>query len=112
MFFKIGGLKNLAYFHRKTLVSEYLFDKITGQRDSNTSVFSVNIAKFLKTPFFTVDHLRWLFLPYERGFGTTSYEYNAASCFVTLNLYPHKSSIFGINTFTAKGFFKQDLLCI
>ena len=39
MFFKIGGLKNFAYFPRKTLVFEYLFEKVTGQIDSNTGVF-------------------------------------------------------------------------
>ena len=68
MFFKIGVLKNLANFTRKTSVLESLFKKTGGlkawrfiKKRLQHKCFPVNFHKFLKTPFFT-EHLRWLLL--------------------------------------------------
>ena len=61
MFFKISVLK-------KTSVAEFLFNKVTALKARNFikkklqhRCFPVNIAKFLRTTFFT-EHLKWLFL--------------------------------------------------
>ena len=50
---------------------ESLFNKVAGLKACNftkkgtpTQVFFVNIAKFLRTPFFT-EHLRWLLLDFS-----------------------------------------------
>ena len=58
MFFKIGVLKKIAIFTGKNLCWS-LFDKVESSRpatllnrDSNTGVFPVNIAKPLRTAFF------------------------------------------------------------
>ena len=59
---------NFCKFHRKTLVLESPFNKVTGFQASNFikkrlqhRCFPVKFAKFLRTPFFT-EHLRWLLL--------------------------------------------------
>ena len=54
MFFETGALKNFAIFTGKHLCW-ILFLRLQRR------CFPVNIAKFLRTPFFT-EHLRWLLL--------------------------------------------------
>ena len=59
MFFKIGVLKNLAYFTRKHLCWSLFFNKVAGLQDSNFikkrcqhKCFPVEIGKFSRTPLF------------------------------------------------------------
>ena len=62
IFYKKSYSENFLNIHRKTLVLEYLFNKVRGlivwnfiKRDFNTGAFFFflfeNIAKFLRTPF-------------------------------------------------------------
>ena len=64
--FKIGVLKNLANFTRKTYALESLFNKAAGLKACDFikkwlrhKCFSVNFLKFLKAPFL-IEHFRWL----------------------------------------------------
>ena len=60
--------------HRKTPALESLFNKVLVlqvynliKRKLQQRCFPVNIAKFLRTPFF-IEHLRWLLLPFTTSF--------------------------------------------
>ena len=71
MFFKIPVLKIFFKFYRKTTVLETLLDKVPFlkallKRDS-TQVFSYEIYKALRTPFFT-EQLQWLLLTFNSYF--------------------------------------------
>ena len=58
MFCKKGVLKNFANFTGKHLCRSLFLRPVTLlKRDCNTGVFLWNLAKFLRTPFFT-EHLR------------------------------------------------------
>ena len=68
MFFKLGVFKNCAIFTGKHLC---LLNKVADLKATNFikkrlqhKVFSVNIAKFLRIPFF-IEHLVWLVLLFE-----------------------------------------------
>ena len=68
MFFKISILKKFLKLYSKTSVVEFLFNKVATLKGCNFvkkklrhTCFPVNIAKFLRTSFFT-EHLWWLFL--------------------------------------------------
>ena len=68
VFCKRGVLKNLATFRGKHLCWSLFFNKVAGLRHAalvkkrlQHRCFSVNFAKFLRTPFFT-ERLRWLLL--------------------------------------------------
>ena len=64
MFFKTGVLKNLEISHRKTPVSESIFNKVAGLKACNFikkrlehRCFPVTIAKFLKIAFLYITPL-------------------------------------------------------
>ena len=62
LFCKKGVLKNFAKFTGKHQCQSLFFTKVEVLRPATRlwhSYFSVNFAKFLKTPFLT-EHLRWL----------------------------------------------------
>ena len=68
MFWKKGVLRNFAKFTEKHLCQSLFLNKVAGLwpcnfiiKETLVQVFSVNFAKFLKTPFFT-EHLWWLHL--------------------------------------------------
>ena len=56
VFCKKGVLRNFAKFTGKHLCQSLFFNKVTGL---GHRCFSVNFAKFLRTPFL-IEHLRWL----------------------------------------------------
>ena len=71
-FFKIDVNKNFTIFTRKHLCLSRFFDKVGDYRITTIlkkrlqhSCFPLNIAKFSRTPFFTV-HFRWLLLCIHR----------------------------------------------
>ena len=66
VFCRKGLLRNFATFTGKHLCQSLFFNKVAGLRPATLSkkrlwhrCFPVNVAKFLRTPFFT-EHLRWL----------------------------------------------------
>ena len=68
VFFKVAVPKKFHNIHRKSPVSESLFDKVAGLKAYNFNkkwlqhrCFPVKFAKVLRTPIFT-DHLWWLLL--------------------------------------------------
>ena len=71
VFCKKSVLKNFAKFTEKHLCQSLFFNKVAGLRPATLlkkrlwhRCFSVNFAKFLRTPFLT-EHLRWLLLNSE-----------------------------------------------
>ena len=58
MFFKIGILKNVWKFHRKTPVLQFLFIKVCNFRLQHR-YFPMKFANFLRAPFFA-EHLQCL----------------------------------------------------
>ena len=73
MFFKIGVLKNFAIITRKYLYRSLFFNKVANQKASNFikkrlqhSCFTVNIAKFLRAPFYLLLNInKFSYFPYE-----------------------------------------------
>ena len=68
VFCEKGVLRNFAKFTGKHLCKSLFFNKVAGLRPATLlkkrlwhRCFSVNFAKFLRTPFLT-EHLRWLLL--------------------------------------------------
>ena len=68
MFCKKGVFRNFAKFTEKHLCQSLIFNKFAGLRPATLlkkrlwhRYFSVNFAKFLRTPFLT-QHLQWLLL--------------------------------------------------
>ena len=61
---KKGVLKNFSIFTGKHLCWS-LFKKISYQKETPTQDFTVTLAKFLRTAFFT-EHLGWLLLLFRK----------------------------------------------
>ena len=68
VFCKLGTLRNFTKFTGKHLCQGLFLNKVEGLRPTTLlkkslwhRCFTVNFAKFLRTPFFT-EHLRWLLL--------------------------------------------------
>ena len=68
VFCKEGVLRNFAKFTVKQMCQSLIFNTVAGLRPATLlkkrlwhRCFSVNFAKFLRTPFLT-EHLRWLLL--------------------------------------------------
>ena len=96
MFFKIDVLKNFAMFVGKHLCWSFFFNNVAGPQGCNFikkrlrhRCFPVNVAKFLRTRFFT-EHLRWLlqdlFSKWKTSFSVIQSDFVRRATLIFINL--------------------------